>query len=224
MKTCKTSLPVPVMDGLAMMRYEQNLMCVAPDVCAIKLPCHELVPPRREKYIREKVCDMLKEMYCALYGVENIVHVPLLYVEFTNIKVFNKTYLSEISTAEKSPAIIAAWPSVSGILTERHPSNDDLHVGTVKYFASLFNHKTNNAVSKECHILACIDWNEDHPQKNFLGSGIIISAKLYQSFSLASFLPVSRIITQCAIIDQTFGFDYGEDNVRIALPLRRSFT
>ena len=202
MKTSKTSLPVPIMDGLAIMTYEENLMCLASDVCAIRLPYHEPVPPGREKYMREEVRDMLKEMYDILYGIENVVHVPLQYVEFSNVKVFNKTYLSEKSRAKKSPAIIAAWSSVSDILTERHSSYDDLCVGTVKYFlCHSVTVKVDSVETNKSHILVCINWNEDHPQKYLLGNGIIISAKVCQSFSSASFLPVSRIMTQCAIID-----------------------
>ena len=78
--------------------------------------------------------------------------------------------------------------------------------------------KVDNVHTKKSHILACINWNEDHPQKFLLGNGIIISAKVYKSFSSASFMPVSCIMTQCAIIDQTF---CAEDSVRIALPLKR---
>ena len=68
-------------------------MCLASDVCPIKIPYQEPVPPGHEKYMREEVRDMLKEMYDVLYGMDNVVHIPIEYVQFSNIKIFDKTYL-----------------------------------------------------------------------------------------------------------------------------------
>ena len=69
------------------------------------------IPPRKEKYLKEEKRDILAEMYIAIYGQENVAHVPLHYEEFRDLKVFEKkTYISRSST------IIAAWPSPSGIL------------------------------------------------------------------------------------------------------------
>ena len=219
MKASKTSLPDSLPDGLAIMEYEQNLMCIASEVCAIKLSHHQPVPPGHEEYMREEVRNVLKEMYEAIYGVENVVHVPLQYVEFRDLKVFDKTFISEKSRSKKSSAIIAAWPSITGILTSRHPCKDDICVGTVKYFlchSAMI--KINQQDTEKNHMLAFVDWNDNHPQKFMLGNGIVISCK---SFSSSSFMPASRIISQCAIVDQTVSFDYGKESVRIALPLKR---
>ena len=42
-------------------------------------------------------------------------------------------YTSEKSRSERSSAILAAWPSVSGVLL-RTPHEDDLRVGIVQFF------------------------------------------------------------------------------------------
>ena len=223
MKLAKTNFPDSVLDGLAVMTYEQNILCLPTGICSTKLRHHRLVPPGREKYMREEVCDMLSEMYAAIHGVENIVHIPLQYIEFHDIQIFDKTYISEKSRSTKSPAVIAVWPALSGLITDRTPCSDDVRLGTIKYFlqhcAKL---KSRDGTEiEQTNILTCIDWNKDHPCKFLLNNGIIIASTVCQAFSCASFMPVSRIITQCAIVDQKMRMDYGEDSVRIALPLKR---
>lgn len=219
----KLSLPDSVLDGLAVMKYEQNMLCLVSDICSSKLPHHRPIPPGHEKYMREEVRDTLSEMYAAIYGFENVVHVPLQYTEFHDVQVFDKTYISVKSRSTKSPAVLAAWASPSGIITDRVPCCDDIRVGIIKYFllhsAKVKSEDRTNV--EKIHVLACIDWSEDHPHKFLFGNGIIIGATVCQAFSSASFMPVSRIITQCAIVDRKMCMDYGEDSVRIALPLKK---
>ena len=73
------------------------------------------------------------------------------------------------------------------------------------------------------HILAHVQWYQDHPQKFVLGNGIVISASVNGHKTCTSFMPVSRILSRAIAIDTTIKLDYGEDRVCIAIPVRRHY-
>ena len=59
------------------------------------------------------------------------------------------------------------------------------------------------------HILAKVNWFQDHPQKLFAWEyGIILSATVCQTSYSATFLPVSRIISRCAIVERRLQMNY----------------
>ena len=204
------------------------MLCCPNYVCAARLPFHHPILPGHEKYLPEEARDVLTEMYSVLYGLENVVHVPLRYEEFHSVEVFNEMYTSVKSRTTKSAAIVAAWPSPGGILTSRKPSQDDIRVGMVQYFLL---HTPSVTVStdgeaacttEKAHILAKINWFQDHPQKYLLGNGIILSATVCEtSYSVSQFMPVSRFISRCAIVERRLQTDYGEDLVYVAIPVRK---
>ena len=152
--------------------------------------------------------------------------MPLRYVEFHDIKVFQKIYVSKKSRSRKSSAVLAVWPSPSGIITSRTPCGDDVRVGEIIYFLLhcikvKLQVSTDPEIVDKTHILACIRWYEDHSRKFLLGNGIVIASSTCTAFSSASFMPVSRILSQCAIVHRNMHMDYGEDSIQIALPLKR---
>ena len=228
MKKAKTALPDTAIDGVAIFKYEENMLCCPNNVCAARLPFHHPILPGHEKYLPEEARDVLTEMYSVLYGSENVVHVPLRYEEFRSVEVFNEMYTSVKSRTTKSAAIVAAWPSPGGILTSRNPSQDDIRVGMVQYFLlhtpSVRVSTDEEAVrtTEKAHILAKINWFQDHPQKYLLGNGIILSATVCEtSYSVSQFMPISRFISRCAIVERRLQTDHGEDLVYVAIPVRK---
>ena len=215
MKAVKTSLPDSTIDGLMVMTYEKNMLFSIRNniLCSTRLSCHLPLPPGHEKYMEEEVKYTLHEMYATLYGDDNVIHVPLRYEEFREVNIFRKTFTSEKSRSSKSPIVLAVWASPSGILTTRSPTCDDARVGAVKYFllhtAKIKIDSENSAIINKTHISAHIEWNQDHPRKFHFGNGIIISSSVYDTFSCASFMPVSRIITPCAVVNKNMQMDYG---------------
>ena len=84
---------------------------------------------------------------------------------------------------------------------DRVPCSNDVRVGIQYFLLHCAKVKSEDGTEiKKPHLLACINWNEDHPHKYRIGNGII-AATVYQTFSYASFMPVLRILTQCAIVD-----------------------
>ena len=200
MKQEKMAVPVAITDSSLVLKYESNTLCVADEVCAKKYAFQTPLSPRREKYFTEASRDALSNMYTAIYGKENVVKVPLRYEEFYQLQVLQSYFSSSKSRTSRSAAVLAARPSPCGILTGRRPTANDVRVGTIEFFIS---HKPtiNEADDREGvhvttpHLLAQVKWFQDHPQKYSLKNGVVLASAVYE---LTSFIPVSRIITQCA--------------------------
>ena len=158
-----------------------------------------------EKFMIEEKRNFRTEMYSEIYGKENIVHVPLRHEVFREMKIFEKLYISAKSRSSRSHAIVGVWPSPSGILN-REPCGDDVRIGLIQYF---FVHyptikclsdqqgAQDECTSNQPHVIAEIEWCQDHPRKFIFGNGIIIASTVCEPFSSASFMPISRIISQC---------------------------
>lgn len=221
MKETKTAIPDAI-DGLNVLAYEQNKLCVPKSICATKFSFHHPVIPGREKYLTEEAREALAEMYSTIYGAQN-VHVPLYYEEFCEVKLCQNTYTSSKSRSTRSATIAAIWPSPSSILDSRSPFGDDVRVGVIQYF--LLHTPVLKSLDKgdqvqKTHILAQIEWYQDHPFKFSLGNGVILAATVPEPSFAASFMPISRIISCCAVIHHKVAMDHGEDYVCVALPLR----
>ena len=88
--------------------------------------------------------------------------------------------------------------------------------------ASAADSNTALELSQLPHALPNVHWYQDHPWKLCrFKNGILMAAALFDSPSSATFIPVSRIISRCAVVDCTIKLDYGEDHVIIAVPLRK---
>ena len=228
-KDYKTALPNPVISGAFVLHYEGNILCSPKNTCALKLTHHQLVQPGREKFMMESERTDLQEMYNILYGAEHVDHVPLQHTQFHQIRVFEQMYTSLKSRSSRSSAIIAVWPHLSGIVTS-NTSMEDVRVGIIEHFllhTPTLKAETDGLQSyeykKEDHLLAYVNWYQDHPQKFYMSNGIVLSATVSEHQTCSSFMPVSRIISRCAILSTELHFDYGEDKVCIAIPLRRHY-
>ena len=90
-------------------------------------------------------------------------------------------------------------------------------VGVIEYFVSHIPIITN--IQNQEHILAKVKWYDDHPRKAWFGNSIIVSSTLHTNESEATFMPISRIMSRCARIEQMLKFDYGTDKVNVWMPL-----
>ena len=60
--------------------------------------------------------------------------------------------------------------------------------------------------------------------ENLFRNGIVLAATITDSPSSASFMPLSRILSRCAFINNLkVKFDYGEDKVCVAMPVKRHY-
>ena len=116
---------------------------------------------------------------------------------------------------------------MSGLLL-RTPREDYLRVGIVQFFIWHTPHiqkaiATNAELLKEPHILAKVIWLRDHSTKLMkYTNGIIMAATVNDIPSRAQYIPVSRIISRCGVIEHNVQLDYGEDRVIFAIHIRTS--
>ena len=142
---------------------------------------------------------------------------------------FEQIYTSLKSRSSKSSAIIAVWPHLSGIVTS-NCNVENVRVGSIEHFilhTPTLKVETDGhqgyEYRKEDHLLTRIKWYQDHPRRFSMGNGIVLSATVTEHQTCSSFMPVSRIISRCAIFSTELQFDYGEDKVCIIIPLRRHY-
>lgn len=65
-----------------------------------------------------------------------------------------------------------------------------------------------------------MQWYGDHPRRGHIHSSVVITSTVFDRDSCASFMPITRIICQCAVLSPiSFEFDYGVDSVLVAIPL-----
>ena len=70
------------------------------------------------------------------------------------------------------------------------------------------------------HLFARVSWYDQHPRQEFYPYPLHVVTTVCEPEGPASFIPVSRIVSRCAITEkQVIQFDYGEDSVYVICPL-----
>ena len=208
------SLGQTMSEDILMMQSLNNISCGVSQIDAKVKSYQQLVPPFKEKYFTDSELQCLKEMYQLLYPETNF-EVSRYYKQYKKIKIHQVGYISQQSRSQRSSIIAAKWPGVIGIDKR---GEGLIRIGLISYFIL---HNIDFVSSSRCdHILARVQWYGDHPRRGHLHSSIIVTSTVFDSDSCASFVPVSRIMCQCAISSPlSFKFDYGMDSVMIAMPL-----
>ena len=131
-----------------------------------------LVEPLYEKYFSDADLQLLHSMYSLLYPSSSVQHVARFYHEAKQIIINGEEYISQKSRSVKSNLIAAHWPSVSGI----DPQGDaDLRIAGVKSFtrnevvvsAPTCTDHDHEQLSTKVHILAKVEWYQDHSWRSF---------------------------------------------------------
>ena len=101
-----------------------------------------------------------------------------------------------------SAAISAYWSTsyddADGILSS---ATVKLHVGMVEYF---FKHSVTTTIGSNekvvTHVFAYAEWFEVHPRENWFHPSIIVVSTEKQIGGPSRFLPMSRILSHCALV------------------------
>ena len=152
---------------------------------------------------------------CALLCVSCDLPATRKVCSFT-LRVFNETVISSKSKGNHSSAVCANWAGVGGSLAT---NNYVPCIGLIQYF---IRHTIRFPVSKMeskkiVHIFARIFWFKAHPRENWFSHRALVVSPDMSKCGPATFLPISRIRCRCVIIDKTVTFEYGQDNVTIAI-------
>ena len=206
---------------LLIMQQVKEFSCAVANMDAEIKTYQWLVPPIKEKYFGDSELGYLGEMYQVLYPTAS-TDISRLYKECKKITINHMEYISTKARSQKSCAIAARWPGVVGIDSR---GEAPLRIGQVTSFIehtlTFISNSETDSYSKT-HILARVQWYCDHPRRNYLHSSTILCSTVFDHESCAYFIPVSRIMCPCAISSTvSLQFDYGTDNVLVAIPLRK---
>jgi len=137
------------------------------------------------------------------------------YEYFHRLKVFNEAYSSVKAKGNRSSAICAYWVGVGGEISSNF---DTLRVGLIQYFVKHTVCITASSQSKRIvNVFAKVHWYRTHLREQWFHHRALVCSPDMISCGPATFLPVSRIFCRCAITSNTVKFDYGEDNVIVAI-------
>jgi hypothetical protein len=211
------SLGQMMLDDTLMIQEFKNVSCCVSLIDAEIKPHQHLIPPYKEKYFTDPELKSLCEMYQLLYPSKNF-EVSRFFLHYKKININSVEYISCQSRSQRSAVIAARWPGVIGIDKRGETA---IRIGMVLSFIKhSINFLPSDLSSTQTHILARVQWYGDHPRRNHLHSPIVLTSTVFDSDSCASFLPVTRIMCQCAISSPlSFQFDYGVDSVFVAIPL-----
>lgn len=143
-------------------------------------------------------------------------HIAMVHERFYEVKVFNERLRSVNSRGNHSSAICAYWAGVGGNLMG---SQEYLRVGIVQYF---FRHTISIPISstqskRVPHVFASVHWYRRHWRESWFHHRALVLQPDMDITGPASIIPISRVFSQCALLSKTVQFDYGEDNVVIAI-------
>ena len=178
---------------------------------------HQVGQPLYDKCFMGIEIDWLTHMYNVIYPNGDITHISRFYKQFKSLVVNGEEFISLSSRSQRSSAIIAHWATVIGRIDTMGCGNP--RVGLIKYFIRhTIKLKVDSADKKIDSLLARVKWFEEHPRRNYFYQSVVVCGKLFSGDSYATFIPVSRIMGRCTITQTSFLFDYGEDNITLAIP------
>ena len=159
-------------------RQISHVTCGVAMIDPTEKPFHYLIPPLKEKCFNDSEFSQLQQMYKLLYSNSSIISISHFYYECKQMLINNEEFISSNSRSQRSPAIVAHWPNISGI--DPH-GNAPLRIGlAVSYFRhqiTLSRDPLNqNDVSTVFHAIARVKWYMDHPHCDFIHPSIIICA------------------------------------------------
>jgi hypothetical protein len=211
--TSEGSVEESHVDAHALMEYMKNSTCSLPEVQATELMCMSVFR-RYEKFFDHVEVSWLTEVYKVLYPMSEIGHVPMVHERFDEVTVLGKRFLSNNARGRHSAVVCAYWSHKYGSFTTDH-----LRFGTVLYFFRHAIHTNLNSSLKVTHIFARVNWYEQHPRENWFHPQLTVISPDTEYPGPSVFIPLSRIVGRCAVIDDRIKFDFGEDNVLVAVRL-----
>ena len=140
----------------------------------------------------------LKVIYSMLYPSKSL-EVLRFYKEYKGIVINSVEFTLKLSRSQRSSVISARWPGVIGI---DRLGESPLRVGLVKSFIEnevTMANSDGSSSSSQTHILMNIQWHENHPRQDYINSSVILTCTEFDHDSCASFMPVSRVFSRCAV-------------------------
>ena len=187
----------------------------SPNVHTIRSKCYE-------RYLNDTELTALSCVYHILYpNMNRSESVSCRHLVFSDIDVNGEHFLSAKSKSQCS-AVMASWYDSNGQVSIQSGTSN--RFGIVQYFMK-HTHRIDvedefNTFTITDHLFAKVAWYGKHPREDHFPHPVKVVTTLFETEGPASFLPVSRMASRCAISNkQLIQFDYGEDCVCVVYPL-----
>lgn len=183
---------------------------------------YEAVSKKCEKLLLLHEVEWLRNVYMTLYPTSKITHVNMSHDVFNEANIFGEIYLSVKAKGNHSHSIIAYWPeSIEG--TSNLSRHCEYRAGEIQYF---FHHTVGIILPEQpeksvSHVFAYVHWYEKHHCYDGQLFPLQVFTNIKKKTGASVFIPLSRIINQCAEFNTTMKFDFGIDNVLVLCPINR---
>ena len=171
----------------------RNHTCEISAIIANKQIYQTLVPPFFEKCFSDTEFDIIHNMYNTLYPSINIIWISRFYKETKKVVINGEEYISTKARSDRSSIIMAQWRRSGNIdSTGKEPPCIGTIRSLIEHTIKKFPQGTSEQIATPItHVLAVVDWNENHPQRNYFGETIIVSSSVSHKFTNACYIPVS---------------------------------
>ena len=180
-------------------------------------PFHRVIQPLYEKCFTDEELGYLSNVYKAIYPHIVLLHISRFHKEFKTLVINGDEYISVKSRSQRSAAVIAHWPSLTGTIDTMGEA--PCRIGNVQSF---IRHQITfdgvGSSSSMVTMLARIKWFENHPRRDHFYRSVIVCGTMFCAESSSTFIPVSRIMGRCTTLKTRYHFDYGQDCIMIAIP------
>ena len=136
--------------------------------------------------------NYLVTSYCQFLPSIEVESIPILYESFQELQLWGDRIGCSNSRLERCCCVKAIWADGSGLIDT---STMDMRAGMIEFF---FRQSVLVAGKYETVVMASVKWFQSHPIRHKLGKPIELwIPDLFIPFGPSSFIPVTRINTQC---------------------------
>ena len=221
--SCQGSIQQTLADPNNLQRYSRHVFCSIEQIDATISVTYEATSKVSEKLFSLDEVEWLRNVYLALYPLSKITHVFMAHDVFNEVSILGEKFLSVKARGNSSHSIIAYWPKPLEGRNFLSASSCEYRAGEVQYFfyhtvAMMHPGKPESHVT---HVFAYVHWYENHPYQDMQVYPMKTFTNITKKSGPSVFLPLSRIINQCAEVNTTQKFDFGVDNVLVLCPVNR---
>ena len=209
-------------DSSQLHTYYKNATCNLVKIDTSERHLYSSISAKYERLFSSEEVRWLHSVYNALYPNSEIANIPMAHEVFYEIDIFGEQFTSVKSKGNHSAIVTAYWPTS----LEQNGRTCELNVGAIQYFIShiisiIMPSNETDEPQQISHLFARVHWFEKHPCQEALPYPLKVFSTLTTKSGSSTFLPLSRIMSRCAVSDTTVKFDFGTDHVLLLCPTNK---
>lgn len=209
-------------DSSKLHTYYKNATCNLEKIDTTERHLYSSVSAKYEMLFSSEEVRWLHSVYNALYLNSEIAYIPMAHEVFYEIDIFGEQFTSVKSKGNHSPVVTAYWPAS----LEQNGPTCELNAGAIQYFfphtiSIIMPFNGTDEPQQISHLFSRVHWFEKHPCQEVLPYPLKVFATLTTKGGSSTFLPLSRIMSRCAVCDTTAKFDFVTDHVLLLCPTNK---